>query len=325
MKRLLLALGFVVSALLGAQAPGPRLPQPVAQLAPGVFVWQGDTNIRRPANCTWVIFKDYVLVIDANFPWGAREILPEIRKTTTKPLRFVFNTHYHSDHSFGNGVFMAEGATIVASAETGVESHAKLGDVASGILARGDRPGANIYEKETAAETRAQGYKVEHPTVLFEGRMAFDDGEHRVELIRVGPGHTIGDSVAWLPKEKILIAGDLLVNWDTGNNVADRDADLDNWVKVLDQLAQWDVKIVVPGHGRVAASGSGPAPADVLRGQRAYLADMTAQVRAGIKDGKTAEQLAQQIDLSRHQPWGASRGANASSVRALHRNLSERK
>jgi glyoxylase-like metal-dependent hydrolase (beta-lactamase superfamily II) len=297
----------------------------VAQLAPGVFVWQGDTNIRRPANCTWIIFKDYVLVIDANFPWGAREILPEIKKTTTKPLRFVFNTHYHSDHSFGNGVFMAEGATIVASAETGVESHAKLGDVASGILTRGDRPGANIFEKETAAETRAQGYKVEHPTVLFEGRMAFDDGERRVELIRVGPGHTIGDSVAWLPKEKILIAGDLLVNWDTGNNVADRDADLDNWAKVLDQLAQWDVKIVVPGHGRVATAGSGQSPADVLRGQRAYLADMTAQVRAGIKEGKTADQLAQQIDLTKHQPWGASRGANASSVRAIHRNLSERK
>jgi glyoxylase-like metal-dependent hydrolase (beta-lactamase superfamily II) len=326
MKRLLLALGFVVSALLGAQAPSPRPPQPVAQLAPGVFVWQGDTNIRRPANCTWIIFKDYVLVIDANFPWGAREILPEIKKTTTKPIRFVFNTHYHSDHSFGNGVFMAEGATIVASAETGVESHAKLGDVASGILTRGVRPGANLYEKETAAETRAQGYKVEHPTVLFEGRMAFDDGDHRVELIRVGPGHTIGDSVAWLPKEKILIAGDLLVNWDTGNNVADRDADLDNWVKVLDQLAQWDVKIVVPGHGRVASTGSGQmGPADVLRGQRAYLADMTAQVRAGIKDGKTADLLAQQIDLSKHQPWGASRGANASSVRAIHRNLSERK
>jgi cyclase len=265
-----------------------------------------------------VIFKDYVLVIDANFPWGAREILPEIKKTTNKPIRFLFNTHYHSDHSFGNGVFMAEGATIVASRETGIESREKLGDVAIGVLRRGERPDANIYEKETAAETRAQGYKVEHPTVLFEGRMAFDDGQHRVELMRVGPGHTIGDSVAWLPKEKILIAGDLLVNWESGNNVADADADLDNWVKVLDQLAQQDAKIVVPGHGRVGT-------VEALRGQGAYLADMTAQVRAGIAAGKTADQLAEQVDLSKHQPWGASRAANASSVRAIHRNLSQKR
>lgn len=325
MKRLLLTLGLAVSALLSAQSPSPRPPQPVTELAPGVFCWLGDTNIRRPANCTWIIFKDYVLVIDANFPWGAREILPEIRKTTGKPIRFVFNTHYHSDHSFGNGVFTAEGATIVASQETGVESHDKLGDVASGILARGERPGATVYDKEIAAETRVEGYRVEHPTLLFEDRMAFDDGEQRVELIRVGPSHTVGDSVAWLPKAKILITGDLLVNWDTGNNVADRDADLDNWVKVLDQLARWDAKIVVPGHGPVASTGSGQVgPADVLRGQRAYLADMTVQVRAGIKAGKTADELAQQIDLSKHQPWGASRGANASSVRAIHRNLSAR-
>src|SRR3954471_8246728 len=107
MKRFLLALGLGVAGLIGAQ--NQVRDQKVTQLAPGVFFWQGDTNIRRPANCTWIIFKDYVLVIDANFPWGAREILPEIKKTTSKPIRFVFNTHYHSDHSFGNGVFMMEG------------------------------------------------------------------------------------------------------------------------------------------------------------------------------------------------------------------------
>ena len=74
--------------------------------------------------------------------------------------------------------------------------------------------------------------------MLFEDRMAFDDGEHRVELIHVGPGHTIGDAVAYLPKEKILVTGDLCVNWTSGNNTGDRDADPDNWVKVLDLLAK---------------------------------------------------------------------------------------
>jgi cyclase len=314
MKQILLSAALALAALPVAQGQD----QKVTQLAPGVFFWRGDTVIRRPANCTWVVFKDYVLVIDANFPWGAREILPEIKRTTAKPIRFVFNTHYHADHSFGNSVFVEAGAVIVSSREAGAESHDKgEADWRNQTLNRGQRPDASEHDKAVAEETRARGYQIEHPSVLFESRMVFDDGEHRVELIHVGPGHTIGDAVAYLPKEKILVTGDLCVNWGTGNNTGDRDADPDNWVKVLDLLAQWDVKTVVPGHGRLGTT-------DVLRGQRAYLADLVHQVRDGIKAGKTADRLAQEIDLSRHQPWGASRGANANSIRALYRRLSEK-
>src|SRR5215831_9302551 len=87
----------------------------VRELAPGVFFWQGDHELRKPANCTWVVFEDYTLVIDANFPWGAREVLPLIKRTTSKPIRFVFDTHYHSDHTFGNSVFADAGATLICS------------------------------------------------------------------------------------------------------------------------------------------------------------------------------------------------------------------
>src|SRR5688500_15993660 len=153
MKRILLAAAVALVALPLARA------QKVTQLAPGVFFWQGDTEIRRPANCTWIIFKDYVLVIDANFPWGAREILPEIKRTTTKPIRFVFNTHYHADHSFGNGVFREEGAIIVSSRAAGAESHDKgEADWRNQVLNRGQRPGATEYDQAVAAETRAKGY-----------------------------------------------------------------------------------------------------------------------------------------------------------------------
>src|SRR5438067_307514 len=93
----------------------------VRQLAPDVFFWQGDPDQREPANCTWIIFKDYVLVIDANFPWGAREILPRIKATTSKPIRFVFDTHYHGDHAFGNSIFTDAGASIICSADCAEE------------------------------------------------------------------------------------------------------------------------------------------------------------------------------------------------------------
>jgi len=95
--------------------------KPVRELAPGVYFYFGDELQHKPANCLWVIFKNYVLVIDANYPWGATEILQEIRRTTMKPVRFVFNTHYHHDHSFGNCVFVDSGATIVSTNATANE------------------------------------------------------------------------------------------------------------------------------------------------------------------------------------------------------------
>lgn len=309
MKRIGIASVFVLLLLVAARSQEQR----VTRLAPGVYFWQGDTSIRRPANCTWILFKDYVVVIDANFPWGAREILPEIRKTTNLPIRFVFNTHYHADHTFGSSLFREAGATIVCSRECGAESREKgEADWRNQVLRRGARENATVHDKAVAAETREKNYRLDHPTLLFDESMVFDDGDRRLELTRVGPAHSRGDAVAYLPKEKILVAGDLCVNWTSGNNVGDRDADHDNWIRVLDRLAQWDVKIVVPGHGR-------PGTTETLRGQQAYLADMVDQVRAGIKASKTADQLAAEIDLSRHHPFGARSSAN--SVRSVYRKL----
>src|SRR5262245_16703780 len=120
MKRLIAALAFGVLLLLAA-APN----HPVRQLAPGVYSWQGDTTLRQPANCTWVILKGYVFVIDANFPWSAREILPDSKKTTHTPIRYVFDTHYHSDHTFGNSVWVDAGASISCSQDCANERASK--------------------------------------------------------------------------------------------------------------------------------------------------------------------------------------------------------
>ncbi len=261
----------VFAALLAAalysaaqQAPGGG----VRELAPGVFYWQGDRDRQVQTNVGWVVFRDYVFVIDANFPWGAREILPAIRKSTSKPLRFVFNTHYHADHAYGNVVFSEAGAAVVSTRECAEESRGKgLRDVQNQAKARATEP-------------------LVHPSVLFENTLVFDDGEHRVELTRLGPAHTRGDAVAYLPKEKILFVGDLAVNWTLGNNLSDVDADPRNWIRVLDQLAAWDAAIVAPAHGYLGTR-------ETIRGQRDYLADMLRQVEAGIQAGKPVERIAE--------------------------------
>ncbi len=270
------------------------------QLSPGVYFWQGDRDKREPANCTWVVFKDYVLVIDANFPWGAREILPEIKNTTSKPIRFVFNTHYHGDHSTGNSLFVDTGATVVCSQACDGE-----------LRTKGAKAWANMRGDATHS---MEGTRFEAASITFSDAMVFDDGTHRVELTRLGPGHSSGDAVAYLPKEKILVTGDLCVTWAFGNNVADVDADYDNWLRALDKMAGWNIITVIPGHGT-------PATPPALKVQRAYLADMLNQVRAGVHAGKSADELAHQINLSKDGFIAGDAEANANSIRAMSKHL----
>jgi glyoxylase-like metal-dependent hydrolase (beta-lactamase superfamily II) len=295
MRRLVAVVLFSL-LLWGAAA---NTPGSVQELAPGVFVRLGNRDRNQPANCGWVVFKDYVLVIDANFPWGAKEILPLIRKTTNKPIRFVFNTHYHGDHAYGSSQFVDQGATLICSQDCAAESRTK---------------GQAGWDKNTATgEYSLKPYRLEHPTLVFDKSMVFDDDDKRVELHLAGPGHSKGDAVAWLPKEKILFTGDLCVNWGFGNNVADADADHDNWLKSLERMRQMAPKTVVVGHGD-------PGGSDVLIAQHKYLSEMLNKVRSGIQSGRSADQLASDIDLTGHK-IGSDKERNAASVRAIYRKL----
>lgn len=269
----------------------------VRELAPGVWMWQGDREQREPANCGWVEFSDFVLVIDANFPWGAKKILPEIRRTTKKPIRFVFNTHYHGDHAYGSQLFADQGAAVVCSADCAAESRSK---------------GQSGWDRNTdTGAFSLKPYRLVHPVITFADKMVFDDGTQRVELIRMGPAHSKGDAVAWLPKQRILFTGDLCVNWRSGNNVADPDADPQNWIRVLDGMSSWDIRIVVPGHGALGEVAT-------LKAQSAYLADMWKQVVSGRQAGKSVDALVKEIDLSRHGNFAADAERNAVSIRAMY-------
>lgn len=299
--------GFVAAVciiLLALHSGAFAQTKPVRELAPGVFYYFGDELQQKSANCVWIVFHDFVLAVDANYPWGAEDIIKEIRKTTDKPIRYVFNTHYHHDHTFGNSIFKDSGAQIVSTEKTAEEMHS-LGqyewDHGTGYSGRSMKP-----------------YRREFPTLTFDKRLVFDDGEHRVELIRMGPAHTAGDGVAYLPKEKILVTGDLFVNGNPwGNNVADADVEYDKWLSVLETMSNWDVKIVIPGHGD-------PGTVENLKGQRAYLQDMLEQVRAGIKAGKSKEEVIKETDLSKHPVYGENKVSIKRSVGDMYERLTKK-
>ena len=147
--------------------------------------------------------------------------------------------------------------------------------------------------------------------------MAIDDGARRLELRRMGPAHTRGDAVAVLPAEGILFTGDLCVNWRSGNNVADPDADHPHWVQVLKEMAGWPVPTVVPGHGDIGT-------VKTLAAQAAFLDDLWTQVSAGKKAGRTVEQLLKEVDLSKHGDFASDPQQNHSAIRAVFRKAPDR-
>ena len=231
-------------------------------LAPDVYFHEGQLSADAVCNNGWIIFEDYVLVIDANFPAGAKEIIGKIRALTEKPIRFAFDTHHHGDHVYGNQFFVDNGAVPIA--HTGVIEELKRYE--TGYY--GGKPGA----WEQAAKSRAdlKGSRLKPPSVLFPRELFFDDGKHRVELMHLGVAHTHGDAVAWLPKERILFAGDFCVNGPY-NYVGD--GDVAAWVRSLDAAKKLGASVVCPGHGSRSAGA-------LLEDQQAFFKALREQVGA---------------------------------------------
>jgi glyoxylase-like metal-dependent hydrolase (beta-lactamase superfamily II) len=253
---------LMLLAVAYERAAGLQAPTTVVQLAPGVYTRIGDKDIRQPANTSWIEFTDFVVVIDANTPWGSQAVLPEIRKTTGKPVRYVFDTHYHWDHTQGNSVLADAGITIVCSRDCAAEL---VGPKGTGEW--------QSMSRRTDQFSLAP-YRLQPPSIVFGDFMAIDDGTRRLELRKVGPGHTVGDAVGYLPSEGILFTGDLCVNWRFGNNVGDRDGDHLQGVHALRVMGDWDGRTVVPGHGAVGARTP-------LLAQAACIEDLWQQVSAG--------------------------------------------
>jgi glyoxylase-like metal-dependent hydrolase (beta-lactamase superfamily II) len=233
----------------------------VEKLAPDVYFHEGDLKGHGHCNNGWIVFEDYVLVIDANFPSGAQEILPKIRSITDKPVRFAFDTHHHGDHAYGNQTWVEIGAVPVA--HVGVIEEMRKYE--TGYY--GDKPGR--WEESAMTRPDVAASKLKPPSLLYRTDMIFDDGKHHVELLHFGVAHTHGDGFAWLPKEKILFTGDACVNGPY-NYVGD--GDTGEWIKTLEGAKRLGAATVCPGHG---PRGSG----QLLEDQRMYFVELRKQVK----------------------------------------------
>jgi glyoxylase-like metal-dependent hydrolase (beta-lactamase superfamily II) len=257
--------------------------QEITKLAAGVY------TIRHPdatddfpeGNTTVIIGARDVLVVDSCYlPSTARADIAQIRQWTDKPVRYILNTHWHFDHNGGNASYLDAFpmAAIVAHTETRAMMAARVPSyvtryaaadsvfgkqraelaksVATGLDASGkvltaaekSDAAQNLALKERAA-SEFRNFVFAPPSLAFDHALDIDLGNREVQLRFLGRGNTGGDVVAYLPAEKILIAGDLLdspVPYAFGGYPTE-------WIRTLQAMALLDFTTAVPGHGRVLA------------------------------------------------------------------------
>jgi cyclase len=231
--------------------------------------------------------------------------------TLTAPIGQVVNTHANGDHCFGN--ILLDDTEIISTSATAEE----MGDVPPALLA-----GLNSAPGEVGEMFRSffgafdfEGIELRLPDRTFDGRIDLDVGGRAVELIEVGPAHTKGDTLAYVPDSRTIYTGDILFIGGTPIVWA---GPLSNWIAACDLMLGMDVDVVVPGHGPVTDKAGIAAVRDYL----AYVDDAAGRMHA---DGVDAWEATRQIaaDIKARPDFGSlgEFGRIAVNVDTVYRHL----
>jgi len=281
--RALLALGFtVLGGLALFVSRSDANPETVRIVVPGVWFREGDLDL---GHCNNIIIemKDYLIVVDANFPSGAKAAMQDARRISSKPVKYVFDTHHHGDHLYGNPVWTAAGATTLAFKEVGEEL--KRFEPARWQSTAKSRPDVAELHREGPEPPKQD---------INEPMYVLSDGTRKVEFHHYGWAHTRGDGFVYLPKEQVLCSGDAVVN---GPYNSTADANIGNWPSVLQAAEKLKVKYVLPGHGVMGGR-------ELITGQAQFMTELYKAVKDGVDQHKSADELQASIHLSKAvEPW----------------------
>jgi cyclase len=308
-----LVFGLVVYAAVDKPEPEPKqLPVPeikfneVKEVEPGVFfryssISPNDKTIPfGGSNHTWIVFKDYVVVIDANFPKEAADVIADIKKTTKKPIKYVLDTHHHGDHAYGNTIWAKEGAKIVAH-----KNAARLLKV----------NGPKQWEDAAKDRKDIKENTLKQVDISFDDKCELKDDTQHVIFMHFGHSHTIGDAIAYLPKHKILCTGDACVNGAFNFMGHSNSAE---WIKCLEAMEKLDIDLICPGHGK-------PTRKDLIAKEKRYFTELRAAVKKGIEDKKTVEQITKDLNFPWYKEWTgvdvAETDMNKGNVKHVHDEL----
>lgn len=314
------SLPLLLLALLVPLAPAlaQRQTREVTRLADGVYAVTYSEMRFDPvqSNSLIIIGDDGVCVVDAHYtPSAARETIAAIRRLTRLPVRYVVTTHWHDDHIFGNQEYRAAypGVEFVAQQYTRESMIAKalehqqqlvqyyttaIPSIEAHLKSGLSREGTPLSAEDKAEWTRRlpifrdfladfRQVKIVLPTITFDKELTLHLGSREIQVRSFGPGNTRGDAVIYLPKEKIVAVGDLVVYpvpFIYGGFPR-------SWLQVLTAVRGLEPTIIVPGHGPVMRDFAYVDQVTTL------LAALSQQVGDAVTHGLTLEETRKTVDL----------------------------
>ncbi|HYF60699.1 MAG TPA: MBL fold metallo-hydrolase [Burkholderiaceae bacterium] len=220
-----------------------------------------------------IVGDDACMVIDTTAtPAMARDLIARIREVTDKPIKYVVLSHYHAVRVLGASAYFAEGATEVVASRGTYEMIVERGaqDMKSEI---------ERFPRLFAGVETVPG--LTWPTMVFERDLTIFLGGLEVRLKHIGPGHTKGDTIAWVPSQDVIFSGDL-VEYNAG--VYTGDAQLEEWPATLEALRALKPKKLVPGRGPAMTTPEDCEKA--IEYTRRWVTDLYATARRGVAEGK---------------------------------------
>lgn len=323
---LLLALMLIFVSVPGRSASQSAKAQSVAadfevqKLAEGVYavIRNKPPGLMVDANNVFIINDDDVIVVDSNgAPAITREVLAAIGKLTSKPVRYVINTHYHDDHIRGNQVYRDAFPSVefiahefareylpnegAINRKNFLEGAPRFAEQMRGLMEKNK----NFFDADMTDEERttftsdlklidlvlSEGAQAQTilPTITIKDRMTIHRGNRIIDIRHLGSGHTSTDLVVHLPKEGILITGDLVV-WPVPL-VGDPQSHIGEWAATLERMIELRASIIVPGHGPVLRDDS------YLKLMAELFTYIRQQAEAAVSRGESLEQARKSISL----------------------------
>ena len=314
--------------------PGSLPAHRFEKVAEGVYYATATGSMTIGSNAVVIENDADVLLVDPGItPAAATAFIANVKTLTSKPVKYVVDTHYHYDHAFGNQVFGAD-VTIIGHDTTrrrlagpgSLKERTYLTNGTGAIATRftllkrqiseaPDPQQRAILERQLAIH---QQYADEQPRIkptppnaTLSRDMTLHRGSREIQIRYLGRAHTDGDVVVFLPKERMVATGDMITSALSYTG----DAFVEEWPATLEQVMMLDFDTVLPGHGNVFKGK------DHIRNLQAYWRDFYQQATALRKQGVPPEEAAKRIDLTKHAaaiPAAKTPGVDARGVDRIY-------
>lgn len=328
-RAIVLALAFALGAFQrqvpASSSQPPETPSParnfeVQKLAEGIYavIRKDLPGLMVDANNVFIINDEDVIVVDANgAPAITKEVLAALRKLTSKPVKYVINTHYHDDHIRGNQVYRDAfpGVEFIghafareylpnqgaANRKGFLEGAPQFRDTIKDLMAKNKSlTGGDLTAEERGSYESdirlidlvlSEGAEAQTvlPTITVEDRLTLYRGKRVIDIRHLGAGHTAADLVVHLPKEGIVVTGDLVV-WPVPL-VGDPQSHIGAWAATLEKLRALNLSIIVPGHGPVMHDDA------YVKLLASLFTSVKQQTEAAAARGETLEQARKSVKL----------------------------